>query len=172
MSQDPWRSVEQLARHYQEVADGRASPQRDDRAQAEPIGWRSGALATYRRCADDLCRLLEERRRDEEARQFAASPIVLADGGAPWMPLELKRGFSGPRHHLDGRAVRRGDLLELLLPAARALRGRYEWDAEGRDGVERPPALVIEVAGGAWGEVEAVLHLPPEARLRWPPEAA
>jgi hypothetical protein len=31
---------------------------------------------------------------------------------------------------------------------------------------------VIEVAGGPWGKMEAVLHLPPEARLRWPPDVA
>ena len=171
MNRDPWHSLEQLARHYREVADGRANPQRDDHGEAEPIGWRSGAIATYRRCADDLSHLLEERRRDQEARQFAASPVVLAASGAPWMKLEVKRGLSGSRHHLDGRAVRRGDLLELLLPGGRELRGRYECDTEGRDHVESP-ALVIEVAGGFWGEVDAVLRLPPEARLRWPPDVA
>jgi len=172
MSRDPCHSVEQLARHYQDVADGRAHPGREsDQSEPEPIGWRSGALETYRRCAADLRQLAEELGRDEEAREFAASGLVVASG-APWMPLEIRRGLSEARHYLDGRAVRRGDLLELLLPGGRVLRGRYEWDSDSGDPLERSPALVIEVAGGTWGEVDAFLHLPPEARLRWPPEAA
>jgi len=174
MSRHLWHQrLTQLARHYQAMADGQERPERTgEPGTPEPIGWRSGATDAYRRCAEDLHSLADELTREEQTRRTAGPSLVLATGGSPWMPLEVRRDPAGRRHYLDGRPTHPGDLLEILLPGGQSLRGRYELEPDSAERPDPAPILVIEVAGGNWGELEAFLHLPAEARFRWPPEAA
>jgi len=85
--------------------------------------------------------------------------------------LEL-RGAEGERFHaLLGRALSRGDEIDLLLSDGYWLRGRYDWS-----GLEaRWPGLRVEL-GGPWQNHRdephppaAVLALHPDAIVRWPP---
>jgi hypothetical protein len=92
--------------------------------------------------------------------------------------LEAVRDEEGVRHVLDGRTVRSGQGLEVLLPDGQWLIGRYEWSFR----IGEAPRLEL-VLGGEWeawtGEAEgegipkrprALLLIPKDAVLRWPGE--
>ncbi|HEU5219297.1 MAG TPA: hypothetical protein VFU23_11590 [Gemmatimonadales bacterium] len=78
--------------------------------------------------------------------------------------LELRTEPSGPRHYLNGKPVRAGQGLFLLLAPDVWVPGRYEWTFRRKD----RPRLYLELGGHAGQEVE--LRLPEEALLRWPGE--
>ena len=91
--------------------------------------------------------------------------------------LEVLRDDEGVRHVLEGREVRSGQGLEVLLPDGRWLIGAYDWSYR----VGEAPRLEL-VLGGEWEEdrdapeggeglpkrPKAHLLLPRDAILRWP----
>jgi len=91
--------------------------------------------------------------------------------------LEVLTDDQGVRHVLDGRELRSGQGLEVLLPDGRWLIGAYNWSYR----VGEAPRLEL-VLGGDWerGEADpgtggglpkrpkAQLLLPRDAVLRWP----
>lgn len=92
--------------------------------------------------------------------------------------LELVHDEQGIRHVLDGRVVRAGAGLEVLLPDGQWLIGRYEWSFRPGEA----PRLEL-VLGGEWERArkdpeaagkakrpKAMLLLPKDAVLRWPGE--
>src|SRR5689334_19733267 len=87
--------------------------------------------------------------------------------------IELREDGSRARHYLDGRPLRPGDRIEILLAGNRWLRGRYEWNGN----LARWPAVRVEL-GGPWEGDEqtrsraAVLALHPDATARWSESAA
>jgi hypothetical protein len=92
------------------------------------------------------------------------------DAGEAGGRLEL-RGSDGQRVHvLQEQALRRGDVIELLLADGYWLRGRYDWS-----GIEaRWPGLRIDLGGVTAPPIDggiapaAVMALHPEAIVRWP----
>lgn len=89
--------------------------------------------------------------------------------------LSYKEGAEGGGYHLQGRAVRPGQDLELLLEGEVWILGRFEWSGRKAD----LPMLHL-TCGGAWEEFadpeSATYPIPPEisfalplgALLRWP----
>lgn len=80
----------------------------------------------------------------------------------PSAPLVLVQRGGRYKHHLLGRVVNGGDVLQLCFSGG-WVSGRYEWSAD-----ERAPRFhfSIELGGGrVW---ESSFELPEGALLRWP----